>query len=143
MPSFSMKRSRSPDFVGISNYKRQRLIEDLQNLSISDNATGSTSSATKVVADNNWIDNQQIWKVVSGQKDANNDIYRPIWESIRDSNLQVIKWYDSASLVYRSWLLWYHQKQADEMDMEIDEDGHTTTYQENDDYGYEPMLLDT
>ncbi|SCU88078.1 LAFA_0E10594g1_1 [Lachancea sp. 'fantastica'] len=145
MTTVPKKRSRSPDLAGISNYKRLRLIEDLQSLSLSDNASSTSKRVTtKVVADEAWKNNQQVWKVVSGQDNVNKDIYGTIWDSIRSSNLQVIKWYDGALLVYTSWLVWFQSQNgaSGSREMEVDSAEDAATYHEYNGYGYEPMLLD-
>ncbi|CEP61915.1 uncharacterized protein LALA0_S04e03554g [Lachancea lanzarotensis] len=148
MTVFSKKRSRSPDLGGISKYKRQRLIEDLQSLSISDNASGSRKATTKVVLEDAWKNDQQVWKIASGNDSVNKDIYGPIWDSIRSSNLQVIKWYDSAQLLYTSWLVWVQSRNRAsgggiEMEIDTGNGAHSASvYHEYSGYGYEPMLLD-
>ncbi|SCU95008.1 LANO_0E08966g1_1 [Lachancea nothofagi CBS 11611] len=136
MPIFPMKRARSTDAVGISNYKRQRLIEDLQNLRISENAT-----TTKVISDKSI--NDKVWKAISGRRSMDSDVYDDIWDTFRSRNLQVIKWYDSAKLLYLSWLAWY-QVQHGELGSGVIHQAPLQG-QEHEDYrgyGYEPMLID-
>lgn len=155
MPIIHMKRPHSPCDIGISNYKRQRLIEDLQNLSISD--TPNIRRVENVdISKNSAVNSKilpqavkdQVWDLVKNggrSKDPKNRIYDKIWETIRDSNLQVIKWYNGAELVYKQWLLWFQKYSLGflnekENDMDVDEgdvmggDGA---------YGYEPMVIDT
>ncbi|CUS24461.1 LAQU0S16e02234g1_1 [Lachancea quebecensis] len=127
MPNFRIKRPHSPDFTGIANYKRLRLIEDLQNLSISDNTT------TRVVPETN---PDQVWKIVSGQSQADRKFYDRVWDDIRKDRLKVIKWYDGAKLLYQAWLIWLRSRSGTEM--EVDDDQN----QEFNDYGCEPMLVD-
>ncbi|SCU84927.1 LADA_0D04698g1_1 [Lachancea dasiensis] len=144
MPTFRMKRPRSPDSAGISNYKRQRLIEDLQNLSISDKSPSTPVAGVttaKVVPD---ALNDEIWKAVSGQRTAGDDIYGQLWSRIRSSNLQVIKWYDGPKLVYLSWLFWF-QRETNSKEMEVEDIYHDqNTHNEGNynGYGFEPMLID-
>ncbi|CAR23582.1 hypothetical protein ACU8KH_03180 [Lachancea thermotolerans] len=127
MPNFRIKRPHSPDFTGIANYKRLRLIEDLQNLSISDNTT------TRVVPEAN---SDQVWKVVSGQNQADKKFYDRIWDDIRKDRLKVIKWYDGAKLIYQAWLIWLQARSGSAMEVDNDQ-GH-----EWNEFGCEPMLVD-
>lgn len=150
MPRPKMKRSHSPDNIGISNYKRQRLIQDLENLSISTDTlsrrtqmkekaslTSSKHAGLHIVP--NAI-KDRIWGLI--EKDSSNDsssakLYDKIWEEIKASNLQVIKWYNTAELVYRTWFAWF-QKQRGLFNMERDVNMDV----DEDDYGYEPMDVD-
>lgn len=150
MPRPKMKRSRSPDNIGISNYKRQRLIQDLENLSIStdtlsrrtqtkDKASLTSSKHASLHIVPNAI-KDRIWGLI--EKDSSNDsssakLYDKIWEEIKASNLQVIKWYNTAELVYRTWFAWFQKQRGlfnieRDVNMDVDED----------DYGYEPMDID-
>lgn len=135
MPSFRIKRPHSPDDNGISNYKRTRLIEDLQNLTIND------KTPTKVVKK---YGDDQVWKLVSGQSRVEGDLFDRILGDLRKDNLKVIKWYDGAKLIYQAWLAWFEAQIVGQMeidDLNGQSDGRLD--ERLDEFGYEPMAIDS
>ncbi|AET37418.1 uncharacterized protein Ecym_1168 [Eremothecium cymbalariae DBVPG len=129
MSSFKMKRPHS-DPNDITIYKRQKLILDLENLSISDGPLKKVKycalEPAKESDPSNSLDYQlipqaikgQIWDLLRNLDDDDDEsasqqqIYRTIWESVYGSNLQLVKWVNWGAYLYNSWFLWYHQKMA-------------------------------
>lgn len=128
------KRNHSPDPIGIDNYKRKRLIIDLENLSLDD--TGPKKARED---DNNLVHNniafsdaihdkalKDIIKSSTGNDHHGGSIYDKIWERLREERLQVIKWVDYKEVAYSNWWRWFHNQFApkstddEEADTDVD-----------------------
>lgn len=107
-----MKRPRSPDLIGIDNYKKQRLLQEFENLRIS-NATISKTQQGKQnlgLSSLRNVINKKMWTIVEkemSQNSGNDQIYKHIWDTVRASNLRIIKWYDWRQILYYTWLNWF------------------------------------
>ncbi|CAI4036806.1 hypothetical protein SMKI_16G1040 [Saccharomyces mikatae IFO 1815] len=134
------KRNHSPDPIGIDNYKRKRLIIDLENLSLSDKGPKKVH-----LDDNNHVQNniafsdsirdkalREILKCSANKSHDNESFYDRIWERFREEKLQVIKWADYKEVVYLNWWRWFHDQLASQC-----------TYDEEADTDVEMSAMDT
>ncbi|CAH00092.1 uncharacterized protein KLLA0_E23343g [Kluyveromyces lactis] len=124
---FKMKRSRSPDPIGIDNYKKQRLIYDFENLSLAPRGTDGIKKHKIDSGLNSFkaVVNKRMWDVVERElsgSNKNDKIYERIFDHVRQFNSQVIKWYDWRSVVASLWVKWYqqHSPKLDEVDMNVE-----------------------
>ncbi|GAV53667.1 hypothetical protein ZYGR_0AK01690 [Zygosaccharomyces rouxii] len=119
---FKLKRAHSPESVGINNYKKQRLIQDFERLSLKDSSRGAQSQV--VASNNNLLDHIGI-DIISIPKDVKervrrlrntntyNDeklVYEKLREAIRNEHLQIIRWHDPLEIVYQQWLRWIQSR---------------------------------
>lgn len=149
---FKMKRTRSPDLVGISNYKRQRLIQDFENLSL------GTQSADRVIFHEQTdgisafgdVLNEKLWSVVEREmrQNDNDRTYENLWNKVKEYNMQIIRWYSWPHILYDTWRKWIQSnmqrnRKAMGIDMEIDEcfDREESLFLNN--RGYSTPLNDT
>ncbi|AQZ17201.1 YPL071C [Zygosaccharomyces parabailii] len=116
---FKLKRPHSPDILGLHNYKKQRLIEDFENLSLNDGPRRSKASAfPKALKD---IDVISIPKEVqkhaerlrsSGEYTHEQLIYEKVREAMRNEAMQVVEWYDPQNVAYLQWREWTQSRWA-------------------------------
>lgn len=114
------KRNHSPDPIGIDNYKRKRLITDLENLSLDDRGpkNGHADDSNHIhnnIAFTDAIDDKvlkEIIKCSTGKCGDNASFYDKIWERLREKKLQIIKWVDYKEIAYLSWWRWFHDQLA-------------------------------
>lgn len=123
---FKIKRPRSPDFIGIYNYKKQRLIEDLENLSIGDgpnlksrkylqtSSNGPIHEPSPIVDDLYlpYVTKHQALKLLNTDhvsSDDNSRLYSKLKELVRNEILQVVKWVDLPNLAYTQWVNWFRR----------------------------------
>lgn len=140
-PQFKMKRSRVSDNIGILNYKRQRLIYDLENLRVSDDQLARPINARKhenITIQCKFIPDtlkDYVWNLINTDNTSSTSkIYNKIWETIRNSNFQVIKWINWVDYIYQQWIRWYHFKNIHpdrntDVDMDIDYETSQHEYQ--------------
>ncbi|CAL9732686.1 hypothetical protein MOUN0_O03620 [Monosporozyma unispora] len=127
MAFFKLKRPHSPhnssDAIGISNYKRIRLIEDFERLSLGGNVSYDRdaytrdmgSSVTKVVdtqinlpkSVKNKLIREELNQQDSGHATADEIIYSKIRDWIREDAMQIVRWVDWKTLLYEQWLKWF------------------------------------
>lgn len=130
MVYYKLKRPHSPingsDSIGILNYKRIKLIEDFERLSLSDNNTvkhdrdpyakNMCNPVTKVVKTKinlpKSVKSKVIRKVLSVHRDkdhmdSNEIIYSRIYDWIREDSMKLIPWVDWRDKIYKMWLHWY------------------------------------
>ncbi|SCU91749.1 LAMI_0E07096g1_1 [Lachancea mirantina] len=143
-----MKRVRNSDPVGISNYKRQRLVQDLQNLSLNETSNvrnKALNDGREVVGGHVLPDvlREQVWRLVreSDRNGSRNNIYEKVWQKIRDDNMQVIRWYNAVELVYKMWLNWV--RRTPWITSQTDHIGHVMDVDMDLDDVDEPMLIDS
>ncbi|QLQ79462.1 hypothetical protein HG537_0C01090 [Torulaspora globosa] len=125
MSKYKIKRPHSPDHIGICNYKKQRLLYDLESLNLNDDKNlqmeqrwrnhqkyvensditdemyvpySSSSHPLKVLQSDN---------AISWETDL---LYSRLRKSARDAKLQVVKWEDSKKLAYTQWLVWIRKR---------------------------------
>ncbi|CDO95143.1 unnamed protein product [Kluyveromyces dobzhanskii CBS 2104] len=121
---FKLKRSRSPDPIGISNYKKQRLIYDFENLSLGPQ-TNICAERTKIDTGLNPLRdvvNKRMWAAVERElsnANKNDKMYEKIFDQVRQFNSQVIKWYDWRILLFDSWKKWFWQQTVASHEVEI------------------------
>ncbi|KAG0673813.1 hypothetical protein C6P43_001029 [Kluyveromyces marxianus] len=110
-PGFKMKRPRSPDLIGIENYKRQRLIYDFEHLSLGSRSNDGVkkhkldsglSSFKTVVSKRMW---EAVERELSGSN-KNDKLYEKIFEQLRQYSMQIIKWYDWRTVIRDMWTKW-------------------------------------
>ncbi|AJW02239.1 hypothetical protein H806_YJM1386P00187 [Saccharomyces cerevisiae YJM1386] len=117
-PNHIRKRNHSPDPIGIDNYKRKRLIIDLENLSLNDKGPKNGHADDNNLIHNNIvftdaIDDKALKEIIkcSTSKRGDNDLfYDKIWERLREKRLQIIKWVDYKEIAYLSWWKWFHNQ---------------------------------
>ncbi|EDO16892.1 hypothetical protein Kpol_1024p46 [Vanderwaltozyma polyspora DSM 70294] len=107
---FKAKRPHSPDNIGISNYKKQRLIEDFSNLRIGDTPSSKVNLAENVpinvkIHAPNFLDTDSKF-------DSVHDFYSKIYEQLINERLQLIKWVDPKKLLYEKWFEWVKSRIA-------------------------------
>lgn len=113
------KRPHSPDLYAIDRYKRTKLIEDLEKLSLND-------TAQKIqVVDHKKEKPPQKELVKNGETEW---VITQIMDQLRSDAMQVIVWFDRDELLYTMWLCWYKSRfwyqwetQYDGVDMAIDD----------------------
>ncbi|CAR27675.1 hypothetical protein ZYGR_0N01590 [Zygosaccharomyces rouxii] len=146
--TFKLKRPHSPDSVGVNNYKKQRLIQDFEKLSLKDSSHGAQSQV--VTANNNLLDEIGIG-IISIPKDVKkrvrrlrnssgtyNDeklIYEKLREAIRNEHLQIIRWQDPLHVVYQQWLRWIRTRWIVWPAQPYPEDNDNDDYDYNNFYG--------
>lgn len=145
MSKFKIKRPHSPDHIGICNYKKQRLLYDLESLNLNDDKN--------VQMEQRWRNHQRYVENNDIYSDSTDEMYLPYrtsshplkvlqsdnaipWEtdllysrlrqSARDAKLQVVKWEDMKKLAYTQWVIWI-RKRFTEQDFDYNMDN-------NDDY---------
>ncbi|CAI4053380.1 uncharacterized protein SKDI_16G2010 [Saccharomyces kudriavzevii IFO 1802] len=114
------KRNHSPDPIGIDNYKRKRLIIDLENLSLNEKGPKSTySDDSNLIHSNIALSDdihdkalKEIIKYSTGKNHDSGSIYDRIWERLREEKLQVIKWADYKKVAYLNWWMWFQDQFA-------------------------------
>ncbi|AMD20801.1 HDR059Wp [Eremothecium sinecaudum] len=122
---FKMKRPHT-DYVGISSYKRQRLVSDLENLSLNDEPLQGVgakrySSGLELCCERQ-IDyevlpdclKEQIVGLVRGDGEEDKTliqtrVLRMVWEDVYQKGMQVVKWVNWKEYMYKSWLSWYQR----------------------------------
>lgn len=131
MTFFKLKRHHSPfersGSIGISNYKRIKLIEDFEKLSLSDNNTTIRYDRDSYIKDMGnpvtqivktkinlpkSIKNRIVRNVLSDPRDRDqidNDgiVYSRIYDWIREESMKLIPWIDWRKQIYQMWLRWY------------------------------------
>lgn len=112
---FKLKRSHSPDFGGFSNYKKQKLIQDFERLSLRDSSQNQIVDANNRLLDKIGIGlisiPKDVKKCVKGLRDNNTYtderlVYEKLREVIQNEHSQVVRWYDPFEVVYQQWLRW-------------------------------------
>ncbi|QLL32586.1 hypothetical protein HG536_0D01080 [Torulaspora globosa] len=145
MSKFKIKRPHSPDHIGICNYKKQRLLYDLESLNLNDDK--SLQMEQRWRNHQRYVENNEIYSdsvdemylpytssshplkvlqsdhAISWETDL---LYSRLRKSARDARLQVVKWEDMKKLAYTQWLEWI-RKRFTEKDFDYDMDN-------NDDY---------
>lgn len=126
MTSFKLKRPHSPfdynnDSVGISNYKRQKLIEDFERLSIGEVKYDEDayikdvgSPVTKIVSAHinlpDSVKNKVIREEMNNIRELNTTddiIYSKIRDWIREDAMQIVPWIDWKYHIYTMWWRWF------------------------------------
>lgn len=105
---FKKKRAYSPDSIGIANYKRQRLIEDFENLRLVENHPTVSKSNKFTVPTAVKITTSNILKKTRSS-DYGDKFYLKIREQLLIEKLQVINWIDQRIMVYKIWVQWFNQ----------------------------------
>ncbi|CCK67887.1 uncharacterized protein KNAG_0A01980 [Huiozyma naganishii CBS 8797] len=148
MRTFKVKRVHSPDVGGTlesSRYKRQRLIQDFERLSINAGPSPSEPTAqetTKLVCRETAVPEDVAAKLARGEGVAptvDSQIHSTVLEWIRREALQVVKWVDWDRWLYVHWLEWWTSKFSVDADGDVDVDFNAVTevfpngtdYQEN------------
>lgn len=126
---FKVKRPYSPDTIGINNYKRQRLIQDFENLSISlsdDSSTyGRSSSSNRgwrvnlPSRDNRRSSNRNKGGGTPIDMNEYQFIYEKWKEQIQFENLQIVKYVNWKLVIYGIWLSWFNALPYDNIDADI------------------------
>lgn len=139
-PKFKIKRPHSPDHIGICNYKKQRLLYDLESLNLHDDKN--------LQMEQRWRNHQRHLENNDLHSDSTDDMYLPYttashplkvlqsdhalaWDtnliysklkrSARDAQLQVVKWVDTNKLAYAQWVEWVHTHfKHQELDYDMD-----------------------
>ncbi|KAL3233762.1 hypothetical protein RNJ44_03802 [Nakaseomyces bracarensis] len=97
------KRPHSPDLYAIDRYKRTKLIEDLEKLSLND-------SSQKIQV----VDHKKAEKLNKGDETSTYGetqwVITQIMDQLRSDAMQVIVWFDRDELLYSKWLTWYRSK---------------------------------
>lgn len=122
---FKTKRPRSPDLIGIHNYKKQRLIEDLENLTIGDSSEAKSRrfwqkaskglvSEPDSVVEGIYMPHrtkvQALALLASDHVDDHSILYSKLKELLRNEALQIIKRFDPRELLYSQWFTWLRRK---------------------------------
>ncbi|EJS41364.1 YPL071C [Saccharomyces arboricola H-6] len=134
------KRNHSPDPIGIDNYKRKRLIIDLENLSLNEEGPKNLDPDDSNLIQNNIAYSdvihdkalKDIIKQSTGKNYDGGSVYDKIWERLREDRLQVIKWADYKEVAYLNWWRWFHGQFASEC-----------TYEDETDTDAEMLAVDT
>lgn len=130
MAYFKLKRPHSPhtsnDAIGISNYKRARLIEDFERLSLGDGVAKYDQEAyikdigspvTKVVparinlpkSVRNKLIREELNHVDTDHATTDEIIYSKLREWLREESLQMTVWMDWKRVLYQMWLRWFQE----------------------------------
>lgn len=139
-PKFKIKRPHSPDHIGICNYKKQRLLYDLENLSICDDENvrkGSMYSrhrhpaSTKDTVPNSiegiylpYTTENHALKLIQSESSVLGDtglLYAKLKTLAHTQALQLVKWIDVKGIAYAQWLKWF-QKHFSYQDIDYDMD---------------------
>lgn len=130
MTYYKLKRPHSPvnsgDSIGILNYKRIKLIEDFERLSLSDNNAVNYdrdsyikdmgNPVTKLVKAKinlpKSVKNKVIRKILSAYRDKDQMdgevlICSRIYDWIKEDSMKLIPWVDWKGTIYEMWLRWY------------------------------------
>lgn len=114
----SRKRPHSPDLYAIGEFKKSKLIEDLERLSLNDD----------VVSENNGLQIVDHNKFRRPHKDDTSHpgdrkwVITQIVDLMRAESLQVIPWIDYKQFAYNEWLKWYKIKLLSDDTLMIDID---------------------
>lgn len=140
---FKIKRPHSPDHIGIRNYKKQRLIFDLENLSLHDDKNiqrqrhlqnsrrypqyteDSTSEGLYVPQ----TASGHPLKLLESEGSVLSDselIYHKLKRVLREKSLQVIRWSDPRWLLYNQWFRWFQLHYESDLCMLSPEDRGST-----------------
>lgn len=138
---FKIKRPHSPDYSGIFNYKKQRLLQDLENLSIGespafrkgdshntrDQHSSLTSPKDKVGSIYlPYSTKSHAIKLLQTDQQSLSDydlIYTKLKEIVRNEALQMVKWVDRKQLIYSQWFKWLQRHElSHENDFDMDDD---------------------
>lgn len=127
------KRPYPADSVGLDNYKRQKLIEDFENLSLTDrkpshgNDDGvlSTVATTRIHIPE--LVKKKLMNNEGGIRDSTNDrtiIYAKIIDWMKEETMQLVKWNNWPLIVYHNWMNWiqHHAKQFWQFSHDLDGD---------------------
>lgn len=123
---FKIKRPHSPDHIGIHNYKKQRLLFDLENLSLHDdknlqrqhqlhNSRRYPQRSNDSSVDDIYIPyatSSHPLKLLQNDNSVLRDsdlLYSKLKKLARDEALQMIKWVDMQHLVYTQWFQWFQK----------------------------------
>lgn len=124
---FKIKRPHSPDHIGIHNYKKQRLLYDLENLSLHDDENlqrqqlARNSRRYPQIADDTSTDtvdgvyipytgNSHPLKLLQSKGSAFSDsdlVYHKIKMLASNDALRIIRWFDVKQLIYSQWFQWF------------------------------------
>lgn len=139
-PKFKIKRPHSPDHVGICNYKKQRLLFDLESLSLRDDKNPQLEQrwrnhqrhVQKNDLSSETVDEMYVpyatanhpLKVLQSDQASlwdSNLVYARLSKSVKEAQLQVVKWTDMRQLCHAQWLQWlqnYLSRQDFDYDMD-------------------------
>lgn len=116
---FGWKRARKrphpqPDASGIERYKRQRMIQDLERLSLTDNdSTSSAGGGLQLVSSiaKKSVANATAAPVTGQDSELSSEADKKIWQRVaafwRAENMRLTKWVDWPRIIYHSWVAWY------------------------------------
>lgn len=113
------KRPHSPDLPSVDTYKRTKLLEDLEKLSLND------SPPQKIQVVDHKKEKQRKEPLQNGETEW---ILTQIMDQLKSDAMQVIVWFDRDELLYTVWLRWYKsriwyqwEEPYDDVEMAIDD----------------------
>lgn len=128
---FKIKRPHSPDHSGIFNYKKQRLLQDLENLSLAETPVFRKGDSHNVTHQHSSLSSPKdnfgsiylpyspknhTLKLLQPDHQSLSDcdlIYNKLKELVRNEALQMVKWVDKEQLVYSQWFKWLQRHESD------------------------------
>lgn len=118
---FKLKRPHSPDILGLHNYKKQRLIEDFENLNLNDGPRRPRGYANVLPDSLEEIgiirvppEVQKHARKLRSSENYTDErlLYDKLRETIRHEAMKIVLWCDPLQVAYMQWLEWMRTRWA-------------------------------